>query len=253
MKLVTSNIEQFKTFFDVVYDVASESVELQFHIDHMTCTFLDKSRTRFFYVNYESKFFDEYDVEERVSECVSIEDLNNLFKLANKTDILTMTIDDTHMNAKLEAKNGNKRLFEFILPTDFVNSPDLPNIDLPSKFQLSTADIKQSVKDIKLLGTDIFQFVVANGSVTLMMDSMMDTSSFSSVKYAQVIETETGIDNQMIVRFALDYIEQMAKFEKISKTVEIDMGDMAMMYKFEDEIMGVTIRGMIAPRIMEDE
>ena len=253
MKVITSNIEQFSTFFKVVYDVASEIVELQFYTDHLTCTFLDKSRTRFFYVNYESMFFDEYDVEERVSECVSIEDMFNLFKLANKSDTLTLSFDDEHMYAELESKTGNKRLFEFVLPYDFVDSPQLPNISLPSHFDLATADIKQSVKDIGLLGTDIFQFVVADGSVTLMMDTMSDTGSYSSTKYAQVIETETNSEEQLTVRFSLNYIEQMVKFEKISKTVSIDLGEMAMMYKFEDSIMGVTVQGMVAPRVIEEE
>ena len=252
MKIVTSNIEQFSTFFNVVYDVASEVVELQFFIDHLTCTFLDKSRTRFFYVNYEAKFFDEYDVEEMMSECVSIEDLYNLFKLANKSDTLTLSLDESKMYAELDSR-GNKRLFEFVLPSDFISSPDLPNIDLPSHIELETADVKQSAKDIGLLGTDIFQFVIADGSVTMMIDTMSDTSTYSSVKYAQVIETETGITEQMTVRFTLGYIEQMLKFEKISKSVQIDMGEMAMMYKFEDQIMGVTVQGMIAPRIIEEE
>lgn len=253
MKIVTSNIEQFGTFFNVVYEVASEVVELQFFIDHLTCTFLDKSRTRFFYVNYEAKFFDEYNVDEVMSECVSIKDLFNLFKLANKSDTLTISLDESYMYAELESKTGSKRIFEFVLPSDFVSSPDLPSISLPAHIELETADIKQSVKDIVLLGTDIFQFVIGDGSVTLMMDTMSDTSSYSSVKYAQVIETETGISEQMTVRFTLSYIEQMIMFEKISKSVLIDIGEMAMMYKFEDSIMGVTVQGMIAPRIIEEE
>lgn len=254
MKIVTSNIEQFSTFFNVVYDVASDIVELRFYIDHLTCTFLDKSRTRFFYVNYEAKFFDEYDVEEMMSECVSIEDLYNLFKLANKSDTLTLSLDDTQMYAELDS-NGNKRLFEFVLPSDFISSPDLPNINLSTHIELETVDMKQSVKDIALLDKlrNTIQFVIADGSVTIMMDTMTDTSTFSSVKYAQVIETETGITEQMTVRFNLSYIEQMLKFEKISKLVQIDIDERAMMYKFEDQIMGVTVQGMIAPRIIEEE
>ena len=256
MKIVTSNIEQFKTFYDVVYDVASDTIELIFYPDRMTCAVLDGGKTRFFYVEYEMKFFDEYDVDEGVtSVCVSLEDMYKLLKLANKTDTLTLTFKDPIMSAELESKNGNRRLFEFTLPTDYVDSPKLPQLQLPAHLEVETSDIKQSVKDIELVGTDIFQFVLSENSVTLMSDSMSDTSSFSSTKYAQVIDdVETGVTDVLAVRFTLEFIEQMIKFDKIDKTVSIDIGELALVYKYCDEIMGVTVHGMIAPRIeVEDE
>ena len=109
MKIVLSNIEQFKIFFDTIYDVASEDIELKFFMDKMTCAILDGSHSRFFYVEYEMKFFDEYDVEEVASICVSIEDMYKLLKLANKTDTLTIEFSDETMSAELLSNNGNKR------------------------------------------------------------------------------------------------------------------------------------------------
>jgi len=256
MKFVTSNIEQFKIFYDVVYDVASETIELIFYPDHMTCAVLDRGKTRFFYIEYEMKFFDEYDVDEGTSICISLEDMYKLLKLANKTDTLTISFDESIMSAELLSKTGNTRHFEFVLSSEYVESPQFPQIDLPAHIEVEVADIKQSVKDIHLVGTDIFQFVLSENSVTYMSDAMSDTNSYSSVKYAQVVEdVETGVTDTLAVRFTLDFIKQMSLFDKISKTVSIDLGEMALVYKFHDEIMGVTVRGMIAPRVetMEDE
>lgn len=255
MRFVTSNIEQFMIFYDVIYDVASETIELIFYPDRMTCAVLDGGKTRFFYVEYEMKFFDEYDVDEGTSIFVSIEDMYKLLKLANKTDTLTLSFTEDTMSAELLSKNGNKRLLEFTLPGDFVDSPKLPQLQLPSHIEVETSDLKQSVQDIGLVGTDIFQFVLSENTVTLMSDAKSDTSSFSSTKYAQVIENvETGVTDVLAVRFTLKFIKQMLNFDKISKTALIDIGEMALVYKFCDEIMGVTVYGMIAPRIeVEDE
>ena len=254
MKIVVSNIEQFRVFFDIVYDVANEILELKFYLDHMTCAVLDGGKTRFFYVEYEMKFFDEYDVDEVESVCVSLEDMYKLLKLANKTDTLTISFNDAIMSAELESTKGNKRLFEFVMPNDYIDSPPLPQLQLPGHIEIETSDIKQSVKDISLVGTEIFQFVLSEDTVTLMSDTMSDIHSTSSVKYAQVIEAETGVDEVLAVRFTSKFIEQMLKFDKISKTVLIDIGELALMYKFEDELMGVTVHGMIAPRIeVEDD
>ena len=252
MKIEISNIEQFKNFFDVIYDSSSEIIELKFYIDRMTCAVLDRGRARFFYVEYEMKFFDQYDVEEVTSICVFVDDIYKLLKLANKSDVLTLEFTEDLMSAELES-NGNKRIFEFALPYEFVNSPTLPNVDLPVKFECDTKDLKQSVKDIKLVGTDIFQFVVSQNTVTLMSDSSASTSEFSSTKYAQVIETDVDINDVLSVRFNLDYVNEMLKFEKIDKVVDISLASNALIYRFEDEMMGVKVQGMIAPRMEVEE
>ena len=243
-----SNIEQFKNFFDVVYDVANEIVELKFYLDKMTCAVLDRGRVRFFYVEYESKFFDEYGVDEVDSVCVFLQDIYNLLKLANKSDVMTLEFSDSAMSAQLDS-NSNKRIFEFALPFEDVYSPNFPNESLKVEVDLETAEMNQSVKDIKLIGTDIFQFVVSKDNITLMSDTTTATDTYSSTKYAQVIETEVDVDEQLAVRFNLNYIAQMLKFDKINKEFHIQLDERALFYKFEDEIMGVCVRGMIAPRV----
>lgn len=252
IRLEISNIEQFKNFFDVVYDVSNEIVELQFFIDRMTCAVLDRGRVRFFYVEYESKFFDKYDVDKVDSVCVFLEDIYNLLKLANKTDTLILEFTEDTMSAQL-LSDGNKRIFEFTLPIDFISSPSFPSESLRVSMHLQTKELVQSVKDIKLIGTDIFQFVVSKDSIALMSDSTLQTDSFSSTKYAQMIEVETDVEDTLSVRFNLDYIAQMLKFNKINREVDIQMDERALFYKFEDEIMGVCVRGMIAPRVEVSE
>jgi hypothetical protein len=221
-------------------------------MDKLTCSVLDRGRTRFFYVEYDSKFFDLYDVEEVQSVCVFLEDIYKLLKLANKTDTLSLVFKEDVFVAEL-ISDGNKRMFEFILPTDFIETPNFPNASLPYKLDLSIKEMKQSVKDISLLGNSIFQLVLSRDTVTLMSDNSAESSEFSSVKYAQVIESEVDIDDVFSIRFNLDYISQMLKFNKISKEVSIEVSEQALFYKLEDDIMGVCVRGMIAPRVEIEE
>lgn len=221
-------------------------------MDKLTCSVLDRGRTRFFYVEYDSKFFDLYDVEEVQSVCVFLEDIYKLLKLANKTDTLSLVFKEDVFVAEL-ISDGNKRMFEFILPIDFIETPNFPNASLPYKLDLSIKEMKQSVKDISLLGNHIFQLVLSRDTVTLMSDNSAESSEFSSVKYAQVIESEVDIDDVFSIRFNLDYISQMLKFNKISKEVSIEVSEQALFYKLEDDIMGVCVRGMIAPRVEIEE
>jgi hypothetical protein len=250
VQIVISNIEQFKAFFDVVSDVASELVELQLFPDRMTCSILDRSKTRFYHVNFDDEFFDNYIIDDVTSIVVFVDDFVKLLKSTNKKDTLYLEINDPYLIGKVESENGNSRIFEFVLPSDFVDSPAPPHIDLPAVFECEVGDLEQSVKDMDLIGSDLYRFIV-NGNVLTLMPS-----EDISTKYANTIgiELENPLSEVVSCAISLEYVEQMLKFKKINKTIKLKLGnDMPLFYVFEDILMGVTISGMIAPRISEEE
>ena len=247
MDLMIDNIAQFKVFFDVIYDMASELVELQLYTDRLVCAMLDRTKTRFFHVEYDIDFFENYNVTEEVSVVVYVEDIHKLLKSANNSDILSLQVNDPYLVAKLESKNGNTRLFEFVLPSDFIDSPAPPHADFPVEFEVGVGGLKQGVKDIGLLGSDLISFVVTGDKLTL------NTSTEITTLYASEMDINTIKADNATASFTLDYISQMLKFDKISKNVRIKIGeDMPIFYYFNDDIMGVKVSGMIAPRISED-
>lgn len=250
MQIVIDNIEQFRAFFDVIYDMASDDVELQLFTDRMTCAMLDRTKTRFFNVDYESRFFNVYAVDDIESVTVSIEDIHNLLKLTNKTDILFLELNDPYLIARIESKNGNKRVFEFVLPSESIVSPTPPHAEFPTIFDVDVSVLKQAVKDIKIIGTDLFKFSINKNLLTLTSDNDVST------KYANMVEvfTEKESDETLTAGFTLDYVSQMLKFDKISKTVQLKFGEnFPLFYTFKDESMGVSVNGMIAPRIPTEE
>ena len=248
MQIVVDNIEQFATFFNVVYDMSSELLELQLFQDRMVCSLLDRTKTRFFHVVYDADFFDVYDIDDVSSVVVFVEDLHKLLKSVNKKDVLFLEVNDPYLVAKIESVNGNSRIFEFVLPTDFMESPVPPHADFPVKFEVGVGDLETSVKDIGVIGSDLFTFNVGDDNLTI------TTSTEIATKYANIIPISLENLENVSASFTLDYVEQMLKFKKISKTVELKIGqDLPIFYEFNDEIMGVKVIGMIAPRISEEE
>ena len=248
MQIIIDNVKQFKTFFDVIYDMASELVELQLFPDRMVCSILDRSRTRFYHVEYKDEFFDEYIIDEVSSITVFVEDFHKLLKASNDKDTLIIEINDPYLVAKIVSENGNSRLFEFVLPTDFIDSPNPPHLDLPTICECDVGELKQAVKDIGLIGSDLFSFNVTDNGLVILTDKDLAT------RYANNIDVEFESSENGTSNFNLEYIGQMLKFDKISKTVMLKLGqDMPVLYAFKDELMGVTVSGMIAPKISEEE
>lgn len=250
MNITIDNIEQFKIFFDVVSDSSSELLELQLFIDHMVCSVLDKSHTRFFHVEFEEDFFDLYNVEETTSITVFMDDLRKLLKSCNRKDTLYLEVNDPYLVAKVESDNGNRRIFEFVLPSDFVESPTLPHIDLDMVCSFEVGDMKQSSKDIDLIGSKSFK-IIADGECL-----NFTAGEEVSTKYMNTIDAdyEQKSENTISASFNLDYISQILKFDKINKEVKLKLGEnLPLIYSFKDKLMGVTVSGMIAPLISEEE
>ena len=179
-----------------------------------------------------------------------VDDIYKLLKLTNKSDELSLKFDDNYMTAEVVSKKGHTRIFEFVLPSEFVESPKYPPLKASCIVEVDSSEIKQSVKDIALIGTHVFQIVATPNSVVYMCDSNTLSDEFSTTKYAQTITMETGIEGSLVSRYTLGNIKKMLNFDKISKTVELGIDrDYPLLFKFEDEIMGVMVNGMIAPRL----
>lgn len=243
MLLGIDNFEQFKVFFDAIYEI-TELVELQLFNTYMVCSILDKSHSRFMSVTFQKDFFSVYEIDDVESVTLFAEDLHKIIKSASKIDTVTLMTNEDHLVCKFESKNGNSRVFEFVLPADYIESPQPPSISLPATFELSLSDLKQGIKDLKIIGSSEIQFNVTDDLLAL--TSGIETTT----NYSSNIPIDVECKIPISAKYTMEYIEQLLKFEKINKVGKIQIGsDMPFIYQIEDEIMGIEVKGMIAPRV----
>jgi len=241
MLLEIDKFEQFKIFFDVVYDI-TEFVELQLFEDYMTCSILDKAHTRFMSANFSKDFFASYEVDGAESVTLFSEDLHKIIKSARKIDNVVLMTNEDYLVCKMESDNGNSRVFEFVLPSEFIESPRPPSIPLPISLTMDVEILKQGVKDLKTLDSGEIQFNVVNGNFSITSGNEIQAN------YSSNADIEGTFDTDSVSRYSLEYIEQLLKFEKLSKVVELKTGDdYPLVYSFKTD--GIEIKGLIAPRI----
>lgn len=245
MILGIDNFEQFKIFFDVIYDI-TELIEIQLFTDHITCSILDKAKTRFMSVTYQDDFFAVYEKGDEDSVVLFVEDLHKIIKSVSKIDYVLLETNDNYLICKLESDNGNSRVFEFVLPSEFIDSPQPPSINFPASFELNLKDLKQSINDLKVIGSDEILFKTLDN--TLNISAGIEVTA----NYVYVINLQDECVN-VTSRYSINYLEQLLKFNKISKCGTFKIGDdYPIVYSFKDEVMGVEVTGMIAPRLEID-
>ena len=246
MLLEIDNFDEFKIFFDVVYEI-TDLIELQLYKDKMVCSILDKAHTRFMSVEYGKDFFAVFDVQDMESVTLFAEDLHKIIKSVNKIDTVVLSTNENYLTCKIDSGNGNSRIFEFVLPADYIESPQPPSLDLPINFELELSDLKQGLNDLNILGSDEIQFNLSKDLLSITAGVEVSANYSSNI----IIDN----DEEMVVssRFSTDYISQLLKFNKIDKSIKLTMGDdMPLIYTIEDEIMNVSVKGLIAPRVEMD-
>ena len=245
MKLEIDNFEQFKIFFDIVYDI-TEFIELQLFDDYLNCSILDKGHTRYMNVNFSKEFFKAYEVDSEESVILFSEDFHKIIKASNKNDNVVLKTNENYLVCEMESSNGNSRVFEFVLPSDFVQSPQPPSLMLPVSVNIDISILKQGIKDLKILNSGEVQFNVVDDKFSITSGNEINGN------YSSSIDLEESCGESSVSRFSLEYIEQLLKFEKLSKVVELKLGsDLPLLYSFEDDDMRVN--GLIAPRVeLED-
>lgn len=246
MLLEIDNFEQFRVFFDVIYDI-TDLIELQLFQTHMKCSILDKSHTRFMNVEFKKDFFPVYEVDDVESVTLFAEDMHKIVKSANKIDNVIIETNENYLICKFESQNGNSRIFEFVLPAEYIESPQPPSLSMPVSLMVNLKDLKQGINDLKVVGTKEIQLNVQKDLLSI----TAGTETSTNYIYNIIVDNES--DEKMSARFTLEYIEQLLKFDKINKTVKFGIGDdYPLLYSLEDEIMGVKVNGLIAPRIEVD-
>lgn len=245
MDIGIDNIEQFRVFFDVVHETTA-IVQFQIYVGKMVCSLLDKSHTNFFSVRFEKDFFYEYDVESDDMILLDADDLYKLLKSCRKTDKLFLEVYDSYLTAVVESENGNRRVFEYVLIDMDYASPNFPPIVYDTEFEVDTNDLKQSVTDLKLIGTNLYKMSVSGDCLSIFSGETART------KYSHQIDIDPETPTKMLVSsYSVDFIERMLKFNKVNKVVEIEFGaGKPLSYLFKGDSM--CIKGMIAPRIEEE-
>ena len=245
MILEIDNFDQFKIFFDVIYDI-TDLIEFQLFDDHITCSILDKAHTRFMSATFNSEFFSLYEKGDDESVTLFADDLHKIIKSASKLDNVFLETNETYLICKLESNNGNSRIFEFVLPSEYIESPQPPSMELPVMFDLELQTLKQSINDLKIIGSNEIMFQTSPDTLSISSGMEVTTNYVSTIS----IPTEESIS----ARYSLEYLEQLLKFNKISKVGFFQLGDnYPLLYSFKDEIMGVEVTGMIAPRLEIDD
>jgi proliferating cell nuclear antigen len=185
--------------------------------------------------------FEAYKVEENTTVGVDVARINDFVSKFKKEELVDMSITDGRLKI---GTPSIKYQLSLIDPTAIRKEPKVPNLDLPAKVVLDSAELKkfialaEKISDQVLLRTDEEGFhIEAEGDVDRLALNMSD---------AELINFNGAEASSY---FAIEWLKEFTKLADPGRALTIRLGkNMPGWFTFECE-HGETVEFVLAPRI----
>lgn len=232
-----------KTSFDAISSIVDE-VQLQTDSEGIRLNALDRSHITFVHLELKASLFDEFVCDEPENINVDTEELMKVLKRSKSNDRVILSLDEGNFIITFEGEA--KRRFKIRLIDMEYDSPSMPPLEYPTKFDIPFALLKDSINDI-----DIF-----SDKIILMVNEEVFKAAAEGEFGDANIEYIHGekIDTEAKSIFSLEKIREMLKADKFSDVATIRLGnDMPLNLSLKMVSEEGELSFLLAPRIESDE
>ena len=226
--------------------VVVEDARFEFKENQMQATVVDASHVAMIDMKVDAAAFDTWEIEEtdlalelrKVKELISLGGADDMIEMAYTKDsgVLTLNLGKIDRNIRP-------------LDPSTVNSPNLPNIDIPSTIEINGASLAQALRAAKQVG-DLVNFSIDANSFTVHVQGQTDsvTVSFSKDEL-ESLSCSTPARSQ----YSLTYLVPLSKVFGSMGTVKLGFGEsfpLSLEFTFNDGAADVLY--FLAPRVESD-
>ena len=241
---VTARQELLSRIADTI-SIVVEEARFDFSENGLNVRVVDPSHVAMVKLDVDAVAFETWEVEEAMVG-LEMKKLKELISLGGADDIISMTYDgkgDVLMNLGKIDRN--------IRPLDpsTVNSPNLPNIDIPSTIEINGASLAQALRAAKQVG-DLVNFSIDGNSFTVHVQGQTDsvTVSFSKDELESL-----NCSKPARSQYSLTYLVPLSKVFGSLGTVKLGFGEsfpLSLEFTFNDGAGEVLY--FLAPRVESD-
>ena len=188
--------------------------------------------------------FEQYTIDEPRTIGMNFAKLLDMISVGGKEEV-ELKMDGVD---KLKIKNGSLS-YALSLPdvSSLRKEPNIPELEFPTKVEISTEDIKRAIRASKELG-DAIVFGVEEDNFYIEAENEMDKMRMQLTK-EQLVSLVTG-EQPVKSKFSTDYLSEIAKGFGSIESVKIGMGkDHPLRIGFEIARGLGKVKYLVAPRI----
>jgi len=197
-----------------------------------------------------STAFEKFDADQEQAIGMNIGNLLSVLKRAGAGDKITFNLQDAKLEIVLE--NSSRR--RFVIPLLDLSQEEIPPIEqleFTAKAELKPEIIESGIADAEVVADSVL-FEASLGKFGMRAEGDVSSTHLELEKGNEVL-LDLKVDGETKARYPLDYLKKMIKAAKIADSVTIEWGQdypMKLSFKAGDK---VSLKMILAPRVMESE
>src|SRR3989344_7367826 len=192
--------------------------------------------------------FIEYDVEEKETICVSLDNLNQILRRLKGNDTLTLELDKKRNKLKIGMSGDSQRVFNLSLIDIEEREQQIPELEFKSKVVTNSKMLEDAIEDVGIVAESV---ALALSKEKMSIKGAGNLSN-AHVEFPKSDDVEIKTEDNIEAKYSIEYLKKLIKGGKLSDQVVIQWNNdypLKLEYNLVDKL---ALSFVLAPRISED-
>ena len=247
MKLTLTEPKYFKDSVSVLSELVSET-RFKVNSDGITVIAVDPANVAMVIFKLLSSCFSEFDVKEDLEIGLNLNNLKQILKRVEASDILTLESDNSKLKITIKGKVTRK----FSIPIIELDEKDkkAPELDFPVDVVMPASLIASAIEDADIVA-DSVNFICDTNKLRFVADGDLNNVEVE-VEASDDVKISNSTEGTIKSKYSIEYLKKMMSGSKISNEVSIGFNkDYPIRISFT-ELDKVSISFVLAPRVETD-
>ncbi len=195
-----------------------------------------------------SSAFVEYEIENKETICVSLDNLNQILRRLKGNDTLTLELDKKRNKLRIEMSGDSRRLFHLSLIDIEDREQHIPELEFKSHVIMGSKMFEDAVEDVGIVAESV-SFILNKDIMSIRGEGNL---SNAHVEFLKSENTEIQTSDDVNAKYSIEYLKKLIKGGKLSDKVIIRWNSdypLKLEYNVMDKL---ALSFILAPRISED-
>lgn len=249
MKLTLTEPKYLKDSISIISELVTET-QLTISKSGITIISMDPANVAMVVYKLLSSCFSEFEVEEEVQIGLNLNNLKQILKRVENSDILILETDENNSKLKVTVKGKSTKRFSLPILEAEEREQKEPNLEFPIEVRMPASLLTSAIEDADVV-SDSVAFIAKGNTITLSAEGDLNKVEID-IKSEDDVKIENSSEDTLKAKYSLEYLKKMIGGSKISDEVLMQFNkDYPVKINFVS-VDKVSLSFVLAPRVEND-
>jgi len=249
MKLTLSEPKYLKDSISIISELVNET-RLKISNTGITIIAMDPANVAMVIYKLLSSCFSEFSSGETTEIGINLNNLKQILKRVDNSDILTLETTDNDSKLIITVKGKSVKKFSLPIIESDEREQKEPGLEFPLELKMPASLLSSSIEDADVV-SDSVSFVAKGNKITVFAEGDLNKVEVE-IESGDNVSISNSSDNEIKAKYSLEYLKKMISGSKISDEVLIQFNkDYPLKLSFVS-VDKISLSFILAPRVEAD-